>query len=263
MKDCDAAPLDLLASLDAWYRTPLGRSVSRAEVVCLEQLLDDCFGYFLLQVGASESFSEALKLSRIRHQVLLQTVPGERAFSHADRLVSVRGELTRLPFASDSVDAVILPHSLDFSPDPHRVLREAERVLVAEGRVFLFGFNPISAWGLRRVWPRRHGVVPWCGSRLTLFRVCDWLKLIGFHLEVRRMLVFRPPWQRAFSPRLAWMDRLGERYWPVLGGVYAVRAVKRLSALTPVRPSWKPQRALVPGRAVGPTARESSHDSAR
>jgi SAM-dependent methyltransferase len=260
MKDCDAISADPLTALDAWYRSPLGRGVAEAEADCLESLLEDAFGYFLLQVGAAEPFVSALDACRIRHRLWLQTEAGALTGATPGRVLPLKGELARLPFAADSVDAVVLPHSLDFSPDPHRVLREVDRVLVAEGRVFLFGFNSLSTWGVRRVWPRRRGVVPWCGSRLTLFRVCDWLKLIGFHVEVKRMLVFRPPWRRAFSPRLDWMDHLGGRYWPVFGGVYAVRAVKRLSTLTPLRSSWKPRPSLLPGRAVKPTARESSRD---
>ena len=260
MKDCDGVAADPLISLDAWYRSPLGRGVAEAEARCLEELLEDAFGYFLLQVGARQPFADALAASRIRHQFLLQPAAENSMVTNPGGDLSLRAELTRLPFASDSLDAVVLPHSLDFSPDPHRVLREVERVLIADGRVFLFGFNPLSTWGVRRVWPRWRGVVPWCGSRLTLFRVCDWLKLIGFHVEVRRMLVFRPPWRRAFTTRLDWVDALGSRYWPVFGGVYAVRAVKRLSAVTPLRSSWKPRPSLLPGRAVKPTARESSHD---
>jgi SAM-dependent methyltransferase len=260
MKDCDAVPGDPLAALDAWYGTPLGQGIAHAEVRCVDELLEDCFGYFLLQVGARAAFRTALQDCRIRHRMLLEPAPlstgGEDGQNPADKCF--HGELTRLPFASDSLDAVVLPHSLDFSPHPHQVLREVDRVLIAEGRVLLFGFNPLSTWGMRRVWPRRAGRVPWCGSRLTPFRVCDWLTLIGFHLEVRRMLVFRPPVRRAFTSRLDWIDSLGERYWPLLGGVYAVRAVKRLSAPTPARPSWRPRPSLLPGRAVNPTARESS-----
>ncbi|MBK1650165.1 methyltransferase domain-containing protein [Rhabdochromatium marinum] len=267
MKNCDAPPADPLTALDHWYRSPLGQRVAATEARCLEELLEDAFGYYLLQVGAQEPFAAALEACRIRQQILLQTTddgprtPGAVRAPGTGDVAPLRAELMRLPFAADSLDAVVLPHSLDFSPDPHRVLREVERVLIAEGRVFLFGFNPFSTWGVRRVWPRRRGMVPWCGSRLTLLRVCDWLKLMGFHIEVKRMLVFRPPWCRAFNARLDWVDSLGQRYGKVLGGVYAVRAVKRLSTLTPLRSRWKPRPSLLPtGRAVKPTARESSHD---
>ena len=55
-----------------------------------------------------------------------------------------------LPFASQSLDLLLLPRSAGFTSHPHRVLlREARRVLVPEGRFDGLGPNPISLWGWR------------------------------------------------------------------------------------------------------------------
>src|ERR1019366_694210 len=59
-----------------------------------------------------------------------------------------------LPFDAASLDLVVLPHALELARDPHRTLREVERVLVPEGRVLIIGFNPASLWGTRQR-PRR------------------------------------------------------------------------------------------------------------
>ena len=63
------------------------------------------------------------------------------------RPVSLTCDFTELPFASHSLDLVVLPHVLEFSTDPHQVLREVERVLIPEGQVIICGFNPTSLWG--------------------------------------------------------------------------------------------------------------------
>jgi hypothetical protein len=119
------------------------------------------------------------------------------------------------------------------------------------------GFNALSLWGAWGLVGQRRGRVPWCGRYLTPFRVRDWLTLLGFDLEAQEMLVFRPPWRRTALRRgTALMDTLGARYWPVLGGVYVIRAVKRVSTLTPLRPSWAQRRALLAPGAVEPTTRE-------
>ena len=55
-----------------------------------------------------------------------------------------------LPFASQSIDLVALPHVLEFTDDPHEVLREVARVLMPEGRLIITGFNPLSLWGMRQ-----------------------------------------------------------------------------------------------------------------
>ena len=62
----------------------------------------------------------------IRHKVLLG-----HSHSSANETVIV-AEPRQLPIVSDAIDAVILPHTLDFSPDPHQVLREVERELAGD-----------------------------------------------------------------------------------------------------------------------------------
>ena len=69
------------------------------------------------------------------------------------------------------------------------------------------------------------------------------------------MLVFRPPLERAYLSQLDWLESAGGRYWPMFGGIFAVRAVKRVKAVTPLRPRWTQRARLLPGRAMEPTAR--------
>ena len=254
MRPCWARDGDPLTTLAQWYRTPLGRRVADAESACLEQLLEDSFGYYLLQIGLPERFRGAMSGCRIRHRVVLSTT----AVTAARPEARIQGAPSRLPIASDSVDALLLPHTLDFAADAQQVLREAERVLIPEGRVLILGFNPISAWGLWRAIPRRRQRVPWCGEILTPFRVCDWLTLIGFQIERRQTLMHRLPLRGRYLTRLDWLDQLGARWWPALGGIYAIRAVKRVSTVTPVRPRWTRRPTILPGRGLEPTARGSS-----
>ena len=59
-------------------------------------------------------------------------------------------DLLDLPFEAQSVDLLVMPHTLEFTSDPHRLLREAERVLMPEGRLIILGFNSLSLWGARQ-----------------------------------------------------------------------------------------------------------------
>jgi hypothetical protein len=113
----------------------------------------------------------------------------------------------------------------------------------------------LSLWGGWRLLHGGKGRMPWCGHFLTPFRISDWLSLLGFQVEIQEMLMFRPPWRRALLQQLSFLDSLGRRYWPLLAGVYAIRAVKRVSTLTPLRPSWK-TRHVITGGTVEPTARQ-------
>jgi hypothetical protein len=147
---------------------------------------------------------------------------------------------------------------LDFAQDPRLVLREAERVLIPEGRVLVLGFNAMSSWGLFRLIYRYRRHVPWCGRFLTPYRVEDWLKLLGFDVEMRELLVYRLPVRGALGPRSVALDRLGLRLWPALGGIYAIRAVKRVATLTPLRPSWSAAHPLLGGGVIEPSARNEA-----
>lgn len=242
-----------LAELQDWYRLPLGAEVAALESACVQRLLSDTFGYYLVQIGVTESFRDAMASSRIRHRILM---PCEQPSGHGGR--EIVGLPSRLPLASDSIDALLLPHTLDFSPDPQAVLREAERVLIPEGRVILLGFNALSAWGL---WSLLHGSgtqVPWCGHFRTAFQIEVWLSMLGFDIERREHIMFRPPFRRALGPSCAAFDTLGRRLWPILGGVYLIRAVKRVATLTPLRPAWG-RRSLLRGGAAEPTTRRAGH----
>ena len=248
IRGCDGDPGEYLTR---WLSATPGRELLERERGCVKELLSDLFGYYLLQVGCSREFVEPISHSRIRHHVALEArFPGMGGGS------TVIGEDRAFPVATDSIDAVFLPHTLDFAADPHQVLREAERVLIPEGRVIVLGFNPWSVWGLWRLFRRRGGQVPWCGAFLGQRRVADWLALLGFDIEQQLPLMFLPPLRRAgVLHRLEILESPGLRWLPLFAGAYAIRAVKRVSTLTPLEPLWKTRSRMLPGQAVEPTAR--------
>jgi len=247
-----------VSSLDAWYRSTLGMELAQQEERCLERMLHDTFGYYLLQVGGGNCFPEVIRGSRIRQHILVPAIAVRQTLG-AQAVASPN----RLPIANDSVDVVVLPHTLEFADDAHQVLRETERVLIPEGRLVVIGFNALSMWGAWRLVRRRQGKAPWCGKFLTPFRIGDWLSLLGFDIEIQEMMMFRPPWRRALLQQFSFLDTMGRRFWPLLGGVYAIRAVKRVSTLTPLRPLWKNRRPVLAGGAIEPSARRSAAGGAR
>jgi len=240
----------------AWYRLSLGRWLLDMERAQLAEFLPNLFGYHALQIG-SLTDADLLASSRITHRVVLvsdlegsgKVAPG--AYSRPDAL----------PVATDSVDVVLLAHTLEFEADPHGVLREAERVLIPEGHVVILGFNPWSLWGLWRLVLMRSGRPPWCGRFLSLLRIKDWLALLGFEVVVQRPFFFRPPLRHpGIMQRLGFMEKLGARTWPAWGGAYLLLAKKRIATLTPIKPRWESTRRLVPVRMPETSAGKVRHD---
>jgi SAM-dependent methyltransferase len=230
----------------AWFAEQPGSRLVEHERDILRGMVDDLFGYALLQLGELGADQDYLGHCSIKHKVKVGLDQSVAAGN------SIAANAQQLPIAPDCMDAVIIAHVLDFSADPHRVLREVERVLIPEGRVLIVGFNPYSLWGLWRLFGRWRGRVPWCGHFLSYARLSDWLTLLGFDIERMDVAEFRPPTR---SGRFDAIERLGHQYWPMLAGVYVVRAVKRVSRVTPLRPQWSRLRVLDP-RVVEPSVRE-------
>jgi SAM-dependent methyltransferase len=234
-----------------WFETPVGGRVLREESLLARHALDDVFGFELLQVGAWGPASHLLGAARTQHTTLLAAEPGAG--------VTLCAPLTTLPFASDSIDAVLLPHTLELVPDPYAVLREAERVLCAEGCLLICGFNPWSGWGARRVFSRlfrRPAFPPGTRRLLAERRLRDWMALLDFEVaDVHGYLGSLPLAGRLRRKS----DAAGTEppYRPraaLTAGGYLLKARKRVQTLTLVRPRRRTrQRVLVP--ASEPTSK--------
>ena len=119
-----------------WLTTPLGESLLAQEMRVIEEALDGVFGEQCLQVGDWGDARAFLRYSRTQRSALIV----ERSEPEVSMAAGVAiGEPHRLPVDSDSIDSVILPHTLDFSERPHAVLREVHRVLRASGYLVVLG----------------------------------------------------------------------------------------------------------------------------
>lgn len=219
----------------------------------------DIFGYHALQLGLPDL--QALYANRMPHRwvavsddiknIAVKTAITPATVENTSKKIIFTSDFVTafeaLPFPENSLDLLILPHSLELSQDPHATLREAERVLVPEGRLIICGFNPISLWGLKQ--KRSHLYkkfnlgelyLPEAGEFISYRRLRDWLKLLNFEFESSQFGCFRPAVRSAtMLQRFAWMDQLGSRYWPVLGAVYVVSAVKRVHGMRMISPIRK------------------------
>jgi SAM-dependent methyltransferase len=148
---------------------------------------------------------------------------------------------------------VVLPHVLEFAEDAHQVLREVDRILRPEGRVIVSGLNPLSLWGARQLIPAgiARPFLPRQGQFIGLPRLRDWFRLLSFEIEVGRYGCYRPPCATsAWLERTAFMERAGDRWWPICGAVYLFGAVKRVRGMRLIGPAWKSVKASRAAAAV-------------
>ena len=234
-----------IPGLDRWLASTPGRHVLAWEQRQVDDLITDIFGYHALQIGLPQA--DFLRANRIP---LRQKTGGT---GDVDFLC----HFPALPIASNSTDLIVLPHVLEFSDEPHQILREVERILIPEGQLIIIGFNPLSLWGLKRRFDRS-GAFPWNGSYLSLNRLKDWLKLLGFEVDRGSLGCCMPPLER-----LRWLqgwqtiDNSRERWWNFSGGVYVLRAIKRMHGMRLITPDWK--KKTVRAKALRPITQKETH----
>ena len=261
---------DSIIALSEWLETAPGRYVLAWEQAQFDALVADIFGFKAVQIGL-------LELATLRNNrmpfvfaageplpaAVVDVGDCETAAPRVAAQVHVR--LEELPFASQSIDLLVLPHALEFADDPHHVLREVERVLIPEGQVLISGFNPVSLWGLRQVVGRSFDApfLPREGQFLSLPRLKDWLKLLGFEVDRGRFGCYRPPFATdRWQSRFGFMERAGDRWWSYCGAIYLVHAVKRVQGMRLIGPPWK-ERMRVPAALQPSVSRERETSTMR
>lgn len=223
-----------------WLSSPAGRYVLAREQAYFDGAVADIFGYHALQLGMEDV--DLLRASRIPLRV--RAGRGEN--------VALRADFSDLPVESNSVDLMLLAHTLEFSANPHQVVREVARALRPEGHVVLAGFNPLSLWGMRHSLGRK-GDFPWQGRFLHMHRVKDWFALVGLEIVAGSMACYAPPCkEQKWLERFGFMEKAGDRWWPVAGGVFFLQAIKRVRGIRLIMPKWSDRAAAKKNLVTAP-----------
>ncbi|MGA0582352.1 MAG: class I SAM-dependent methyltransferase, partial [Castellaniella sp.] len=125
--------------LAEWLETPAGRYVRAWEQRQVDALVGNAFGYHAIQIGLPHW--NLLQANRIPYKAWAHS-PSAPFGTRAGRLVC---EPEQLPFDTQSIDLVVMPHTLEWCADPHQALREVERVLMPEGRVVPVSYTHLRA----------------------------------------------------------------------------------------------------------------------
>ena len=223
-----------------WLQTPLGEALLQQESRVIEEALDGIFGEHCLQLGSWGHGRTFLRFTRTQRCCLIaEDATGEPSAS---------ADFHRLPVESDSIDAVLLPHTLDYSDRPHAILREVDRVLRKNGHLIILGFKPVGLWGLRRLIPGA-AMPPGADHLISDRRLRDWLQLLDMRIQGSLYYFFRWPLPGNKARGSAKWERRGQTWWPELAACYMLTAQKRVGTLTPVRSLWRRQPKVVAGLA--------------
>ncbi|NQX87458.1 MAG: methyltransferase domain-containing protein [Halioglobus sp.] len=227
--------IDILQELEYWYARGNGQYLMQVTRAATQPLLDTAFGYHILQLGVRGG-EPLCQESPIHHRLYCA--------SSVVNGVDLVAESDELPLESDSVDAVIVHHCLEFAANPHKVLREIQRVLIPQGQLLIIGFNPYSLLGCKA---RLRGLLRdplWSRHRpVSERRLTDWLRLLGCEvLDTRRLYALPPLGSGRLHRALTAGDTWIARHNLPMGGIYILHATKQVVGL------HKPRRLLLARR---------------
>ena len=216
-----------------WFKSPLGQYLLALEYDYINPVVMDTFGFYAIQMGNFDI--DFLDQSRIQNKFSLNS-------NHADLMTSNEA----LPFDEASVDLLIAPHILEQMVEPYELLKEIHRVLMPEGRLIITGFNPTSLWGLKRLLSFDIDY-PWNAKFISLSKIKEWLPIVGLEMIEGKMGCYVPPIQQSsWLKKIHAMEKLGDRWWPMLGGFYFIVIQKRVHGMHAIQPLWKKKLIKTP-----------------
>lgn len=139
-------------------------------------------------------------------------------------LVCVAEEV-ELPLESNSVDRILLMHSLEFSEmlQPH--LQEISRVLKANGKILAIVPNRGGLWAQADWTPFGRGT-PYSAGQIAYYLTDN-----GFVHERTEGALYMPPVKSSLIFKSAGIiERFGQRFMPFGAGVHMVEATKQIYA---------------------------------
>jgi SAM-dependent methyltransferase len=235
-----------ITALEQWFETPLGRQLLAEEQRILDRELSCMFGYHLLQL----SINRHIRLfddSRICHCFSIGA-----GLPHPGSEVAAYSSLDALPLEDESVDVAILHHVLEFSHNPHQVLREASRVTIPRGYIIIFGFNPFSTMGMVKPLAQLFSNSPiWKRNSLRKGRISDWLQFLDCNTLRTLDGIYNLPLQRrGYLASCAGINQLLQRWGVPFGNFYCLVARKDRGCLTPIKPDWSRQPRFKAAKAL-------------
>ena len=212
-----------LDELQQWLlHNPLGQYVTQTETVFYHNVAASIFGYYAVQFGLPQI--NLLESNRINSK----TIVGH----------DVKCDLHFLPFANDSVDLIICPHILEFTDNYDHFLQECYRILIPRGKIVITCFNPKSLFGL-------------FGNKDPLLKQANFISLgklkqqlgtLSFQIQGGKFWGYRPPLHNIDGlTKSAWMDKVGDRWFPTFANSYGIIASKEMITINRAIP--KAQRA--------------------
>ena len=234
--------------LQEWFTTSKGQILQQQEAAFLKRSITVSCKQVIVQIGALGWENEFIDCSLYEKFYVMDD---EQDSCYKTKLL--RGTTVALPFKSESVDMVILPHVLEFDSNKHQVLREVERILKPEGKLTIISFNPWNIYINLQYMKRRARNTPWFPGLVTRTRIEDWLRLLNFEVELAAGFNFD-----ATRIHSGHAEGRGQE---LRVAAYAIKAIKRCYHLIPLTPVREYQAKFGMAKLIDISIRQRQYDT--
>lgn len=235
-----------------WLTEPfLGPNLLEKEADIISQMLEKHYGKHSLLIGVPNQNKLQKKL-HLNYTALISPITDQNP-----KINHIESDFYHLPIITGGIDLVILPHILELFEHPRQLLAEACRIIKPEGLIVICGFNPYGLWRLRKKYSVKNKSMPWTNQFIHTKEIKNWLELLDFKLEQQYYGLFTLPINHPkLSTPLNWLEKMGTKYFPIIGGIYILIARAKILPLTPIRLKWKQEfgGVRVPTRISGTIA---------
>ena len=197
-----------------WFETPRGRILRHNESLFLRRSLTVSSMQLILQIGYLGWEKEFFDGATVQRSIIIDTPMRCQAGSSY-----VAGQASYLPFETESVDFILLPHFLEFTVDFLTILDEVDRVLKPEGEVIIVSFNPWSWFAFDYVLARTLNQISPPNRALSRSQFINKFLSLNYEIETIAGFDCREHYQKPQDYR-----RRAESYFVT---AYALRGIKR------------------------------------
>lgn len=213
--------------LKAFYNSKIGRIVRRVICERIKQFWPDKQGLRVMGYGYASPYLRILEQDAERLFGIMPAGQGAHQWPQrsGDLNLIALSEETEIPIETNSVDRILMIHSLEFSEFSRENLREMYRVLKSNGRMLVIVPNRNGLWA-RWDWSPFGQGTPYSISQLT-----SYLKEKMFVHERTQEALFMPPFKSSWMMKSAGMfEYIGQNYCSIGSGLHMVEVSKQLYA---------------------------------
>ena len=237
-----------------WLQTATGVQFVAVQQALIDRHLSRLFGMHLMQISALPD-KALFNASPVNHCFTLDRPLGNGGPLQAnDSIGAATADFEYLPLDQHSVDVVVIHHVLEFSADPHAILREAARVVRPDGQLIVVIFNPWSLLHVQQLFKRLFRRQVWKARPISTHKTTDWLRLLDFSVDGVDHV-----WHTPIVNNTRLLNAMRKLDGPLariagpLGAATIISAKKRNVSLTPIRKRWRKLTPSLGGAIMKPS----------